>query len=133
MRNLNHSKHCQYIIDCDVIITSPLHRKSVNCPGKVYIPNPPARYIFPIPNIYTLLEIYFGGDKCRNFGHFADHLVPKIISAENYLRRIFISAEYLSPPNIYLRRIYMSAEYLSPSAEFFFPFFLQHYKLKGLH
>ena len=58
-------------------------------------------------------EIYFGGDKCRNFDHFA-HLVPKIISAENYLRRIFISAEYLSPPNIYLRRIYISAEYLSP-------------------
>ena len=68
----------------------------------------------------TLPEIYFGGDKCRNFDHFA-HLVPKIISAENYLRRIFISAEYLSPPNIYLRRIYISAEYLSPPK--FFPIF----------
>ena len=50
----------------------------------------------------TLPEIYFGGDKCRNFDHFAQ-IAPKYISAENYLRRIFISAEYLSPPNIYLR------------------------------
>ena len=48
----------------------------------------------------TLLEIYFGGDKCRNFDHFA-HLVPKIISAENYLRRIFISPDYLYPPNFF--------------------------------
>ena len=68
----------------------------------------------------TLLEIYFGGDKCRNFDHFA-HLVPKYISAEIYLRRIFISAEYLSPPK------YISAEYISPPninlGRIFFPFF----------
>ena len=56
----------------------------------------------PTNCLYVILipDIYFGGDKCRNFDDFA-HLVPKIISAEIYLRRIiapacriFISAEF---------------------------------------
>ena len=54
-------------------------------------------------SLYTLLEIYFGGDKCRNFTDFGQN-VPKFFSAEINLRRIFISAEYLYPPTIYLRR-----------------------------
>ena len=56
--------------------------------------------------IHLTGDIYFDGDKRWNFYHFG-HLVPKIISTENYLRRIFISVEYLSPSNIYLRRIYI--------------------------
>ena len=55
----------------------------------------------------TLLEIYFNGDKCRNFDDFCQ-IAPKYVSAENNLRRIFISAEYLSPPNIYLRENYLT-------------------------
>ena len=51
--------------------------------------------------IHLTGDIYFGGDKRWNFYHFG-HLVPKIISTENYLRRIFISVEHLSPSNIYI-------------------------------
>ena len=46
-------------------------------------------------NIITLLEIYFGGDKCRNFDHFA-HLMSKIISAE-YLINIIYLRRNISP------------------------------------
>ena len=57
----------------------------------------------------TLLEIYFGGDKCRNFGTFCQ-IAPKIISAENNLRPLSLYVKYpdfqekrrtLSPPNIF--------------------------------
>ena len=48
--------------------------------------------IFYRPFIHTLLEIYLGGDKCPNFGHFAQK-APKYISAQNNLRPIFISAQ----------------------------------------
>ena len=41
------------MLNCDVIITSPLHRKSVNCPGKVY-----NYYIYNIPSALGIY-IYF--------------------------------------------------------------------------
>ena len=61
--------------------------------------------------VSTLLEIYFGGDKCRNLSDFGLN-APKFFSTEYlslpniYLCRIFNSAEYLSPPNICLRRTF---------------------------
>ena len=57
---------------------------------------------------YTLLEIYLGGDKYRNFDSI-EHFVPKIISAEIYLQplrlmqkvRIFDEKRRnISPPKI---------------------------------
>ena len=50
----------------------------------------------------SLLEIYFGGDKCRNFGCFCQK-APKYISAEIYLPPLwpkFISAEHFIRRNI---------------------------------
>ena len=43
--------------------------------------------------LHTLLEIYFGGDKYRNFGTFYQ-IASKIISTENNLRPLPLYVKY---------------------------------------